>query len=159
MYVIGDWGFGYSISLYTLFKLISKLFTITADFNLIILILGIGGVISLIYVYTLYGFRLIQKESLLFLLSAISMLFTPVFADYHLLIFALPALFAVAKVADNDNKQEYVWSSNGMMFVACCIMLSPLNYIGYEGLYAAAMLKIPLVLVVSYTLVNKNLLE
>jgi hypothetical protein len=156
MYVIGDWGFGYSISLYTLLKLISKLFTATADFNLIILILGIGGVISLTYVYTLYGLRLIQKESLLFLLAAISMLFTPVFADYHLLIFALPAMFAVAKVADNDNKQEYVWNGNGVMFVACCIMLSPLNYIGYEGLYAAAMLKIPLVLVISYILVNRK---
>ena len=156
MYVIGDWGFGYSVSLYTLFKLITKLLAITADFNLAILFLGIGGVISLTYVYTLYGFRLIQKESLLFLLAAISMLFTPVFADYHLLIFAVPAMFAVAKVDDNKNKQEYVRNSNGIMFIACCIMLSPINYIGYEGLYAAAMLKIPLVLVVSYILVNKK---
>jgi hypothetical protein len=156
MYVIGDWGFGYSISFYTLLKLISKLFTITVDFNLTIFVLGIGGLISMAYVYTLYGFRLIQKESLLFLLATISMLFTPVFADYHLLVFALPAMFAIAKVADDNNKHEYVWNSNGMMFVACCIMLSPANYIGYEGLYAAAMLKIPLVLVVSYILVNKK---
>jgi len=156
MYVVGDWGFGYSISLYTLIKLISKLFSIKPDFNLTIFVLGICGVMSMAYVYTLYGFRLIQKESLLFLLAAISMLFTPVFADYHLLIFALPAMFAVAEVTDNNNKKEYVWTSNGMMFVACCIMLSPFNYIGYEGLYAAAMLKIPLVLVMSYILVNKK---
>jgi hypothetical protein len=90
------------------------------------------------------------------MLASISMLFTPVFADYHLLIFALPALFALKEEQHSTNLRSHPFSIGGMTFIASCIMLSPLNYISYSGLYITSLLKIPVALVMMYFLMSRN---
>ena len=152
MYVIGDWGFGYSTSIYTLFKLICKLINIKTETNLALPILSMVGLLLSTHAYKLYYDGVIQRSGILFLLTTISMLFTPVFADYHLLMFALPAMFALEEEKDARNFGGYSWSLSAITFITCCVLLSPLNYINYDGLYVASMLKIPVVLFLSIIL-------
>lgn len=156
MYVIGDWGFGYSTSIYTLFKLLCKIINIKMATESVLLILSMTGLFLLGYAYKLYNSGVIQGSAILFLLATISMLFTPVFADYHLLIFTLPAIFALDEEKENNNFKNYSFSLSGLTFIASCIVLSPLNYLNYDGLYVAALLKIPVALAISFILVSRK---
>jgi hypothetical protein len=156
MYIVGDWGFGYNTSIYNLLKLMCKILNIKMAIDKVLLLLSFIGFLLWVYAFKLYYAGVIQRSGILFLLATISMLFTPVFADYHLLIFALPLIFALEEEKTASNFRQYPWSIGGMIVIACCIMLSPLNYVSYDGLYIVAMLKILTVLAVSYILISQK---
>jgi hypothetical protein len=156
MFIIGDWGFGYSISIYTLAKLAAKLFNISFESEL--MLKYIYGACLLMFGYTMRLFCTlkIQESGLVFILATISMLATPVFADYHLLIFVLPAMLALEEDETQQNVGSELITLNRLTFVACCVMLSPLNYVNFHGLYVASLLKIPVVLITSFILIWQN---
>jgi len=127
LFVTGDWGFSYSTSIFTLLKFIFKLlglkFVAVYAINFQIACAALCG----IYFSWLYLKKLIRDTSYVFLLTALSMLGTPLFADYHLLLFALSAILVLMNQFDKDQLNTQRKKIDNTIFFACCLMLSPLN--------------------------------
>ena len=156
LFVIGDWGFGYSSSLFTLLKFIFKLlglkFIAIYAINFQLACTAIAGV----YFCFLYLKKSIEGTSFVFLITALSMLGTPIFADYHLLLFAVPAILALIDQAKEDHPNTQQRKINNIIFFTCCLILSPLNYINYDGLYVFTLLKTLMVVGVAIYLTRQK---
>jgi hypothetical protein len=157
LFVTGDWGFSYSTSIFTLLKFIFKLlglkFVAAYAINFQILCTALCG----IYFSWLYLKKLIGDTSFVFLITTLSMLGTPIFADYHLLLFALPAILVLMNQAGKDRLNIQQRKINNTIFFACCLMLSPLNYFNYDGLYVFNLLKTLIAIGVTIYLVRQKL--
>lgn len=141
LFVIGDWGFGYSSSLFTLIKFVFKFlglkFIAIYAIKLQVACIALAG----IYFFWLYLKKLIGDTSFIFLITVLSMLGTPIFADYHLLLFVLPAILVLMDQSGKDDLNAKQRKINNTIFFTCCLMLSPLNYLNYDGLYVFTLLK------------------
>jgi hypothetical protein len=128
-YIIGIAGDAYNSSLFALIKLVfgyskaAELFCLVYSiFNMIIAIIG-------------YQKMIFNRSNFVLLLCISCMFSTPIFADYHLLIFFFP-LFAInfdnESLESNDyKKQEKIF--NWIVFVICLLILSPKNYLISNG--------------------------
>jgi len=156
LFVTGDWGFGYSSSLFTLSKFLTKilgikLITIYA-INFQIVFTTLTG----IYIFWLYFKKSVCSTSFVFLITALSMLGTPIFADYHLLLFTIPAILVLMDQANKDGQNEQKTKINSIIFFTCCLMLSPLNYINYDGLYVFNLIKTLTAIFVGVYIIRKK---
>lgn len=156
LFVIGDYGFGYSSSLFTLFKFIYKVFGLNFDAAYFIKVQVAFTISGLLYVCWLYAKKRIKEVDFLFVLTVISMLGTPIFADYHLLLYAIPAIIVILNRNARAGWSEHQEKINSIIFLTCCLMLSPLNYINYEGLYVVGLLKTLTASFVGMYLIFKN---
>ena len=154
MYIIGDWGFGYNTSVYSLFKFAFKILDIRVSLERTLVIISIISAITMLFIIKMFNEGTMTKSAFVFLLTFVSLLGTPVLADYHLLIFVLPGIFALEECENSRNFENYPISLSGMTFITCCVMLCPLNYISYHGLYVLTLLKIPIALAMSILLVR-----
>jgi hypothetical protein len=142
LYVSGDRGFGYSSSLLTLIKFTCKLIGLEFVANYAVKLQLAFTMVIFFYTSWVYSKKRIGDTSFLFLITALSMLGTPVFADYHLLLFIIPIFFVLKnQEADYLHLNALQKKINRIIFITCCLMLSPLNYINYEGLYALTLIK------------------
>ena len=141
LYISGDWGFGYSSSLFTLFKFIFKLIGIEFFASYAINFQIAFTMTGLVYFAWLYNKEKIGDIVFVFLLTAISMLGTPIFADYHLLLFIIPAILVLWNRNEKNGNNNFQIKINNIIFITCCFMLSPLNYLNFEGLYVFNLLK------------------
>lgn len=154
MYVIGDSAFGYSSSMYTAIKYLLKLAHWTTSLSFLIKVISGFLLILVSYAAYLYYCKKLNDVEFVYLLTASTMLGTPIFADYHLFIFILPILFLL-----RNNADMFVmgWKKNAMptfIFVSSCFMLSPMNYYDFNGLYVASLLKTLIVLILCFAIFN-----
>jgi hypothetical protein len=156
LYVSGDSGFGYSSSLFTLFKFIFKLISIEFVASYAINFQIAFTMTGLVYFAWLYAQEKIGEIVFVFLLTAISMLGTPIFADYHLLLFIIPAILVLWNRNEKDRNNKCQIKINNIIFITCCFMLSPLNYLNFEGLYVFSLLKTLTVFSVMIYLIYKQ---
>jgi hypothetical protein len=84
------------------------------------------------------------------------MLGTPIFADYHLLLFTIPAILVLMDQANKDGQNEQKTKINSIIFFTCCLMLSPLNYINYDGLYVFNLIKTLTAIFVGVYIIRKK---
>lgn len=123
LYMVGNSGLNYGSSFLGAVKMI---FGYSPDTELIILF-GL----FIIFIFSVYRYLTsrININSFLFIICAIYCLYTPVFADYYLIIFILPIMFLglTTDFSINSKLERFV------IFTCCVLVLSPKNYFFIES--------------------------
>lgn len=145
-HVIGDGGFGYSTSIYTALKLAQKLFDLNVSLEIVGTLVSLTGFLGATYFTVQRKLENIDDVELGFALTAMSMLTTPVFGDYHLLTFLVPILLISKLFPSASPGSECVNKTYIPIVLASAVMLSPLNYWNYGGLYVMSLAKTLIIL-------------
>jgi len=145
-YVIEDGGFAYSMSLYSLVKYIYKLIHLEPPSRIVNLVISIFVFFLIAWASVLHYKNRVSEIDYLFVLTASSALGTPVFADYHLLIFFVPIFYLVSNQYAIDQIQAKNFEKSVLILVACLFMMSPMNYALSKGVYIVSFFKTMLAL-------------
>jgi hypothetical protein len=140
IYVVDGGGTLYNSSIYLILKLILHN-SRTAEFIGLLIALLVSGVIT----FRAYYHKVNVATFIFFLCSAYAYI-SPVFADYHLLIFIMP-IIAIKMCGENKNTRPIYYS--------CIFLLSPKNYYIYNDVSVIELLN-PLIILgtCSYIFIN-----
>jgi len=123
IYVAGNDGLAYGSSLFGCFKM---MLGYNEHFEFFVSLLGAG--ISLLAILE-YCFKFLSKNVLVYILCVIYCLFSPVFADYHLLVFIAPIFCAYLGTKNCSNSLKYTNVTNLLILIPCLLVISPKNYL------------------------------
>ena len=142
LYIVGPHGNGANSSLHSLAKLLS-LFFLNFKYNFSLLC----------FIYLIFFFKYIKSNKVSYASNVyfgccMTMLFTPVFADYHLLIFITPLILAIFE-SEKNEKNSYIISISSL-----CIMSAKFG-ICFAGFSLGTVLN-PLVVLISFTFTLNN---
>ena len=140
LYVVGDGGFAYSVSIFSFVKFLCKLMHLELQARLVNSIILLSALVLVAYATVLQHKDRLSRVEYIFILAAVNALGTPVFADYHLMIFFV-TIFLVAYDADSDPRLVGDSMMLIMIFLASVFMVSPLNYVQWHGVYVLPFLK------------------
>lgn len=147
-YVEKNWGLAYGSSFYA----IAKLFFKYNHFSEILFTLI--GTILLFYFYWQFAIKkVINYTCFIFILCSLFILFSPVSADYYLLIFFLPLLL-LFKYSKYNFKNKLNDEISNIIFYSSLVMLIPKNYL-FISHYSLQVLLNPLVLLISLFKLNQ----
>ena len=141
IYVTGDVGWGFNTSLFNVIKFLSKFFGISFRASLVNIIVSALMLMMISYAIYIFKKKRMYPFEFLYILASITMLGTPVFADYHLLIFISPIFFLVSTHGASFRFELSKDSLVPLIFIISCLMLSPLNYYEFQGFYVASAIK------------------
>lgn len=123
-YVQGDYGFEWNFSLYGTTRVLRDLWEFQNNHSefcfRIVDVLGLASAAATAFLAFTRRLTVVQAA---FLATALSCLFTPVFAFYHVTEFAIP-LIAILAIKGRGAK---IQPDNRLIFVTCLLCLCPLN--------------------------------
>lgn len=155
-YVLGTSGLSFSTSLFGLIKLLLIFFSVEillTDFNLEKINYLITFSLIIVILITCYQFINKKINNLIFitlLITSVS-LATPVFADYHLLIFFIPIMMVI----NETNKFKKINADYLCIFLVSIFMISPFNYF-WVGVYITSQIKTIILILMIYKLLNNS---
>jgi hypothetical protein len=136
LYVLGDDGYAYSISFLSLLKSLNKFFVLNIPISLLLSFNYCLALIFFTLTFLLRYKKIIGDYVFLFLLVSLNALLTPVFADYHLVLFFIPIIYYL-------NQKNYKNKDNFYIYIICiCLFsMSPMNYLFENNCYLISHLK------------------
>lgn len=153
-YIIGDLGYPFSLSLLSLYKFIALKFNLPLN---VLLFLKVNTILLFfLFIFSnlrYFVFNRISYLELAFCLCVLSLIFTPVFADYHMLIFILPLIIFYF---DGCKMNSQFNTNTNLIMLSSTISLSYFSYYYEHGFYPSNFIKTILDLLLFFIILNKS---
>jgi len=131
LYVLGGWGDAFNSSLFAASKTVAiliikmtgwRIFTV----NGVLLFSGAMGGMLIVATLAVFLLRRVNGSSASFLIAAVYALTTPVFGDYHLLVFVVPIIMVYLELAETGS--DPISRSALVISIASVLLLLPKNF-------------------------------